>query len=239
MRPMTFLAAFMVLIASLIFSGTAATDKIAAAPPRFNPKLKTYLGQRIAEFDRIPANRKQDLQAIAAYVRLQNKADRPAKLVFICTHNSRRSHMAQIWAADAANYYGVSGVECFSGGTEGTAFNPRAVAALQRAGMDITKTGDDKNPRYQVEIADGIQPLICFSKKYGDDPNPSADFCAVMTCSTADKNCPTVEGSSLRVAIPYEDPKIADDTPQEAKKYDARCAQICREMLYLFSQVGN
>jgi arsenate reductase len=58
-----------------------------------------------------------------------------------------------------------------------------------------------------------------------------------MTCTQAEKNCPIVAGSSLRVGVHFEDPKVADDTPEEAAKYDERCQQICREMLYLFSQV--
>ncbi len=233
-----------VLLLVGLFSTTTAADNTpadhaAATAPQFNARLAAYLRQRSAEFDQIPADRKQDLQTIAGYVRSQIKSGEPARLVFICTHNSRRSHMAQIWATDAAAHYGVAGVQSFSGGTEGTAFNPRAVAALERAGIEISNPDGGKNPKYRVQVAEGIEPLVCFSKKYADPPNPSEKFCAVMTCSTADKACPTVEGSALRVAIPYEDPKIADDTPQEAAKYDTRCAQICREMLYLFSQVGG
>ena len=203
-----------------------------------SPQVAEYIGQRISEFDQIPSDRKQALTKLALYVRSRVSAGEPAKLVFICTHNSRRSHMSQIWATAAANYYGVPKVECFSGGTEATAFNARAVAALERAGIKIEKTDEEKNPKYRVDVADGLQ-LISFSKKYSDAPNPTSDFCAVMTCSTADKNCPTVAGASLRVAIPFEDPKVSDGTPTEAATYDERCAQICREMLYLFSQVGG
>ena len=237
MRSTTFVVTAFLLTACLPLAGAEEEKAVPAA--RFNLKLTAYLGDRSGEFDQIPADRKKDLQTIADYMRMQNKASEPARLIFICTHNSRRSHMAQIWATDAANYYGLAGVQCFSGGTEGTAFNPRAIAALERAGIEIAKTEGDKNPRYKVQVADGIEPLVCFSKKYGDAPNPTESFCAVMTCSNADKACPTVEGSSLRVAIPYEDPKMADDTPQEAATYDVRCAQICREMLYMFSQVGK
>jgi len=215
--------------------GSDATE-IGKPGTKFNPQVAAYLRQRVGEFDQIPAERKQALETLAAYVRNRSSAGEPARLVFICTHNSRRSHLSQIWAAAAANYYGVPKVECSSGGTEATAFNPRAIAALERAGVEIQKSGDDKNPKYQVRVAEGIA-LECFSKKYGDAPNPAVDFCAVMTCSNADKNCPTVDGSTLRVAIPYEDPKASDGTPQEASTYDERCAQICREMLYLFSQV--
>ena len=151
---------------------------------------------------------------------------------------SRRSHLSQIWASDAASYYRIPGVECFSGGTEGTAFNPCAVAArLELAGMKIEKLSDDKNPKYRVQGAEGLAAMVCFSKKYSDATNPKSDFFAVMTCAEADKGCPTVDGAALRVPLHFQDPKVADGTPQEAAKYDERCVQICREMFYLFSRV--
>ena len=80
-------------------------------------------------------------------------------------------------------------------------------------------------------------PLTCFSKVYNQAPNPKEGFCAVMTCSESDKNCPTVEGSAFRVAIPYLDPKEFDNTDKEAQAYDERCRQIAREELYVFSLV--
>jgi arsenate reductase len=209
----------------------------SSTAPKFNSRLAAYIHDRVSEFDQIPDGRKDDLKKIAAYVREQLDAGQKAKLVFICTHNSRRSHLSQIWASDAAAYYRLSGVECFSGGTEGTAFNPRAIAALERAGMKIDKSSDDKNPRYLVESVEGASPLVCFSKKYSDATNPKSAFCAVMTCAEADKSCPTIDGAALRIPLHFEDPKVADGTPQEAARYDERCAQICREMLYAFSQV--
>jgi protein-tyrosine-phosphatase len=227
-----------VLILAGVFTAEATSAESAGSGKKMNPKLSSYVSERVGEFDQIPEERKQALKKIAHYVCSQANAGAPAKLIFICTHNSRRSQMSQIWAAEAANYYGVTGVECFSGGTEATAFNPRAIAALERAGIEIEKKTADKNAKCAVQIAEEAEPLICFSKKYSDDPNPITDFCAVMTCSNADKNCPLVQGATVRVAIPFEDPKIADDTPQEASKYDERCAQISREMLYMLSQVG-
>jgi hypothetical protein len=67
---------------------------------------------------------------------------------------------------------------------------------------------------------------------------PQQNFAAVMTCSHADASCPLVMGASVRVAIPYEDPKAADGTPEETALYDARSKQIATEMLFLFSRVG-
>lgn len=213
-------------------------NKMEAASTAFYPELKRYLTEATARFESIPVTRKSELAQVADYVRERVSKSQPAKLTFICTHNSRRSHLSQIWAQVAAEYYGLVGVETFSGGTEATAFNPRAVAAMQRCGLKIV--ADDPaatNPRYSVYTSDSSTPQICFSKAYGDPPNPSQGYCAVMTCSQADDACPLVMGCDLRMPIRYEDPKVADDTEFEAQRYDERSAQICSEMLYLMSLV--
>jgi len=146
--------------------------------------------------------------------------------------------MCQLWAATAAAYFGVPHVENFSGGTEVTAFNARAVAALRRAGFGIDEPAPTQNPRYRVRFHSAGPELECFSKVYRDATNPRSDFCAVMTCSQADKQCPIVAGASERIALPFDDPKAFDGTPQETSKYDERCQQIARELLFVFSQVA-
>jgi arsenate reductase len=143
--------------------------------------------------------------------------------------------MSQIWAATAAHYYNVALVETYSGGTELSAFNPRAVAALERAGFRVDQASSEPNPLYRVTFCEDGTPLEAFSKVFGDPRNPRSDFCAVMTCSQADRSCPFVPGASARVSIPYEDPKDFDGTNDEAEQYDERCRQISREMLYAFS----
>ncbi len=200
--------------------------------------LLQYLNDRATTFDSIPGDRKTDLAVVADYIRERIARSEPAKLTFICTHNSRRSHLSQIWGQVAAEYYGLNGAETFSGGTEATAFNPRAVAAMQRCGLKII--ADDPaatNPRYSVCTSDTSAPQICFSKAFSDPPNPTAGYCAVMTCSQADDACPLVMGCDLRMPIRYEDPKVADNTEFEAQRYDERSAQICTEMLYMMSLV--
>jgi arsenate reductase (thioredoxin) len=228
------------MFAGLLLLGCAwAAAAPSAGEAKLSAPLQKYVAERIAEFDQIPADRKQQLKKMAEYVDDCAKANKPARFTFICTHNSRRSHLAQLWAATAAAYYHVPAVKTFSGGTEATAFNPRAVAALERAGLKITKQSDGTNPRYEVEIGEGIEHQICFSKVYDQIPNPQSDYCAVMTCSTADKACPIVKGAALRIAIPYDDPKEFDGTPQETSKYDERCRQIAREIFYLFAQANH
>lgn len=203
------------------------------------PALVQTLESLEPERDQIPAERRKSLDRIAEFVASHRGADAPARLTFICTGNSRRSHMGQLWAAAAARYYGVDGVESYSGGTEPSAFNPRTIAALERAGFVVeppAEPGD--NPHYRVRYGEDAAPIASFSKRYDDPGNPSADFVAVMTCSEADQDCPLVPGAALRVSLPYDDPKVADGTPEEAARYDERSRQIATEMLYLFSRVA-
>lgn len=210
----------------------------AATTESLYPNLQRYLNERVSEFESISSERQAALAKVAEYVRERISKSQPARLTFICTHNSRRSHFSQIWAQIAADYYGLSGVESYSGGTEATAFNPRAVAALQRCGLRIdTEDAKSTNPRYAVYTSDASIPQICFSKVYDASPNPTVDYCAVMTCSQADDACPLVMGCNLRMPIRYEDPKVADDTEFEAQRYDERASQICREMLFMMSIV--
>ena len=205
---------------------------------RFYPELNRYLTARVTEFECIPQERKADLQKLANYVRECLSKSVPAKLTFICTHNSRRSHLAQVWAQVAAEYYCIVGVATYSGGTEATAFNPRAVDAMRRCGLKISSNAVDlSNPRYEVRTSDAATPQVYFSKVYDAPPNPTEGYCAIMTCSQADDACPLVMGCDLRLPIRYEDPKIADDTDQEIVLYDERSRQICREMLYAMSSV--
>ena len=203
------------------------------------PELVAYVRKSEGAFDQIPGDRRAKLELVAAYVQQRAGKKRGARLTFICTHNSRRSHMAQIWAQTAAALYGVAGVHTFSGGTEATAFHPNAVAALRRAGFAIEKSGDGDNPVYTVRFGADSPVLEAFSKVYSAAPNPSEGYCAVMTCSEADSKCPVVVGADLRVAVHYEDPKESDGTGSESARYDETCRQVSREMLYLFSLAGQ
>lgn len=200
--------------------------------------LASYIDKEVlSDFDMIADTRKAALAKIAAYVSDKKAENIESDLNFICTHNSRRSHISQIWAATAAAYYGFSGsVNTYSGGTEATAFNPRAVAAIQRAGFMVENPGGE-NPRYAVTFESGSIPMLCYSKKYDDQESELAEFVAVMTCSEADQNCPYIPNTKLRVSIPYEDPKVADGTEYEAERYDERCKQIATEMFYMMSLV--
>jgi protein-tyrosine-phosphatase len=199
--------------------------------------IENYISSIESEFNQVPEKRKIKLKELSNYVRSKDSLNEQSNLIFICTHNSRRSHMSQLWAQTAAYYYGVTNVRCFSGGTETTAFNPRSIKALSKAGFEIVQTEKGENPVYEIRYANDREPEKAFSKKIDDDPNPKNNFAAVMTCSDANEACPFVPGAAFRIAIPYIDPKEADNTPAEELIYDERCLQIAIEMFYVFSQV--
>jgi protein-tyrosine-phosphatase len=203
------------------------------------PAIRTYIEARLSELAAIPNARRGKLLELTDFIAEHSASNQPAALTFICTHNSRRSHMAQIWAQTAAAYFGVEGIRTFSGGTEATAFNPQAVRAIERAGFQVQKSGSGDNPIYRVQFRETGSAMECFSKRFGDPPNPSDDFYAVMVCSQADAACPFVPGAARRIAIPYDDPKSADGSEGERTAYDERCTQIAREMLYVFASLGR
>ncbi len=136
-------------------------------------------------------------------------------------------------------HYGIEGVGTWSGGTEATAFNPRAVNAIENAGFEVKMVDNSDNPKYEIRYSDEVKPALAFSKKYSDNYNPQKNFIAVMTCSDADKNCPVVSGAEYRVSLTYEDPKEYDGTEMETDIYNERCMQIATEIFYAFGNAKN
>jgi arsenate reductase (thioredoxin) len=199
--------------------------------------LHQRCNQLVKNFSEISPERKAILEKIANYISNKKANNETVQLEFVCTHNSRRSHLGQIWAAVAAAYYNISNVETFSGGTEATAFHPNAIKAIIAAGFEVKKTTEDSNPLYHVYFSEE-QYVKCFSKVYNHESNPSTNFAAIMTCSDAEENCPFIPGCELRIATTYNDPKAYDGTVLQDEKYTERSNQIGMECLYVFSKVG-
>jgi arsenate reductase len=224
------------IILALACAGCAPTQTPLSRARLLTP-LRPYVNRIAHEPHKVPADRKALLDRIAATVALRLRRGEDAPLTFICSQNSRRSHMSQIWAQTAAYCYGLDRVPAFSGGTQPTACNCRTVTALQSVGFDFAEISGGDNPVYLVRYAEDRPPIRVYSKPYNADGNPKTNFIALMTCSQADKKCPVVEGAIARYAIHYIDPKLCDDTPEETQAYNERCREIAREMFYLMSQV--
>ncbi|PLK44330.1 low molecular weight phosphatase family protein [Emticicia sp. TH156] len=181
--------------------------------------------------------RKRTLQPLIDFIQLKVNSRQQININFICTHNSRRSHLSQVWAQVAASHFNIEHVICYSGGTEETALFPKVAETLSNQGFNIFKINDGANPVYAIKYSDNSQPIIGFSKKYDSPFNPVSAFAAVMTCSQADSGCPFIAGAEKRIPITFEDPKISDNSTNQTKVYAERSLQIALEMFYVFSKI--
>lgn len=197
----------------------------------FNTIQNDVLNQEICE------DRKVVLQPLVFYIQEKVNDKQTINLNFICSHNSRRSHLAQIWAQFAAAYYNIQNINCYSGGTQETALFPKVAETLSIQGFQIFKIADSNNPIYAIKFDENCLPIIGFSKKYDDAYNPISNFVAILTCSQADDGCPFIAGAEKRIPITYEDPKISDGTTNQTEVYQQRSIEIATEMMYVFSQI--
>lgn len=199
------------------------------------PEIEHYISSFI--FKSLTTERTNLLRPLIDYVNGKIAKNDEIRINFICTHNSRRSHLTQMWAQVAAAYYGVPNVFCYSGGTEATAVYPAVAETLKNAGFEIQILSGGENPVYAIKYSKNEHPVIAFSKTYYDTFNPESDFTAIMTCSQADGGCPFVSGAQKRISITYDDPKAFDNTPEQAERYRERSLQIATEMFYVFSNI--
>ncbi|PKF75988.1 protein-tyrosine-phosphatase [Chryseobacterium sp. PMSZPI] len=201
------------------------------------PKLLETIG--LLKKQEISDDRKAVLKPLIDFIQKNLKDKKTININFICTHNSRRSHLSQVWAQTASVYFDIPDVVCYSGGTEETAVFSKVVETLMEQGFFILKISDTENPVYAIKYDEDLHPMIGFSKKYDSPFNPAHSFAAVMTCSKADGECLFIAGADQRIPITFDDPKISDGTPEQAKIYNERSLQIGAEMFYVFSQVSN
>ncbi len=190
------------------------------------------------DVETIPLSRKHNLNNLTDYINYSLEHYQKVQLTFICTHNSRRSHLCQIWALAVARFYEINDVFCYSGGTEVTALYPKIAETLKHQGLEITQRKKKENPKYFIEYSEIMPPIKVFSKRYDHRSNPKTNYAAIMTCDHASTNCPIVSGADQRIAITYEDPKVSDHTPEETQVYLERSIQIATEMKYVFSKVN-
>lgn len=201
------------------------------------PKIKSTIEE--LSFASISEERKQVLAPLVQFIQSKVNSGLAIRLNFICTHNSRRSHLSQVWAQTAASYYTINNVFCYSGGTEATALFPKVTETLTNSGFEIKGISKGDNPIYAIKYNTNDHPIIGFSKNYEDDFNPVSEFAAILTCSQADGGCPFIAGAEKRIPITFDDPKAFDNTPLQTEKYQERSIQIATEFLYVFSQIKS
>lgn len=195
--------------------------------------------EKIADFSvqAISPERMAVLKPVADFIQQKKDAAELIRLNFICTHNSRRSHLSQIWAQTLAYHFGVQNVYCYSGGTEATAMFPKVAETLQNQGFQVQQLAQTENPVYAVKYAQNEAAIICFSKTYQNEFNPAKQYAAILTCNNADVGCPVVFGAEARFPVKYDDPKAFDNTDLQTAKYAERSLEIAQEMWWIFSQI--
>jgi len=203
-----------------------------------NQNVKAIITELITRFDTIPKERQVILDDLRDAIANSLDKNQVANLLYVCTHNSRRSHFGQVAGILAAAYFGIERISCFSAGTEVTAMNKNAVKALLGFGFTVSANDVIDNPVYSFEL-ESMSIINCFSKRFDDASIPNENVIAIMTCTDAEQNCPFIPGAVRRIPLPYNDPKQSDGSGKEQEVYAERFQQILTEALYVFSKIQN
>ena len=112
------------------------------------------------------------------------------KVLFICTHNSARSQMAEAFL----NYKAGNRLEAFSAGLEPGIINPFTIQVMEEIGIDMSK-----------HYSKGID-LFLGKVHFGY---------AITVCDRAEQNCPIFPGMGVRLHWSFEDPAALEGTESE------------------------
>ena len=197
---------------------------------------KVFFNLAIKEL-KIEPKRFQLLKETASQIVKEFKKTNKVNLNYICTHNSRRSQLSQVWSAYASNYYNLNTISSFSGGTAVTAFYRNTVKTLQEVGF-IFKIEEfsHQNPKYSISYEECKKPIKGFSKLYDNKANKKP-YIAITTCSNADENCPFIPDAIHRFHLPFVDPKSSDGFINQAETYLETNKQIAGEIHTIFKIV--
>jgi arsenate reductase (thioredoxin) len=111
------------------------------------------------------------------------------RVLFICTHNSARSQMAE----GLLRHIGDDQFEVFSAGSEATFVRPMAMQAMSELGIDISHQQSKTLDRYLGEPFDDV----------------------ITVCDTAAEACPVFPGAVRRRHWSFEDPSKASGSETE------------------------
>lgn len=153
----------------------------------------------------------------------------PIQLLFVCTHNSRRSQLCEALAAH--RWREDPRITVRSCGTEQTACHPSTALALEDLGWNVRDLG---HGQFQVQLDRTLRTL---RSKTLDEVPRDLPIVAMMTCAEADEACPAIIGAVARIPWRYPDPKIADGTLESRATYRAVAEAIARDLDALHHQL--
>jgi hypothetical protein len=228
----------------------ALEAEVPGSRRRLLPGVAAHAAYLTTTFDMIDEAHREAGARLVDWIVANYRPGRPLEATMICTANTRRSTLGAVMGNIAADFYGMPEIRFHSGGTAPTAINPRTLAALRAIGVAIEAAGTEAprgepqtpNPVYRIRWGgpgDAGAEMLEFSKRYADPSNPREGFAALMVCGEADASCPAVRGASVRIAMPYLDPKIYDEGAYETLKYAERRDDIGRLMMAVLMQARN
>ena len=128
-----------------------------------------------------------------------------SRVLFLCTHNSARSQMAE----GLVRHLAGDRFEAYSAGTEATHVRPLAVRAMDEIGIDISGQESKTLNRYLGEPFDYV----------------------ITVCDEANEACPFFPGAKNRLHWSFEDPAQATGSEEERLGVFRRTREAIRERI--------
>jgi len=145
-------------------------------------------------------------------------------IVFLCTHNSRRSQLCQVWGIILSKIYNID-LKFNSAGTEKTEVNKNILYCFSHIGLEVKGNKiiyEDLSISLHSKLLDEIQPN---------------KFISIMTCSDAEKSCPSDSRSIKNISMTYQDPKVFDYKEKEKDEYLKTSKLIAKELNYVLKKL--
>lgn len=135
------------------------------------------------------------------------KLSRPLRVLFLCTHNSARSQMAEA----ILRQMGGDQVEAFSAGSLPTEAHPEAIATLRGVGIDTTGLYAKSMEQYIGEPLDYI----------------------ITVCDRVRDVCPSFPGDPAQAHWSIADPAVVEDPERRAKAFREVLSELRVRIRYL------
>ena len=201
----------------------------------FYNQIQLFCLEITSSFKNIPSSRLQRLDEIVLEINEIFNNKKNLNFLFVCTHNSRRSQFANVWAEIAATFYNLNSIKSYSCGTEKSIVSKNTIEALEDLGLKIHNHPNINNAFHAFY---GKELFIdVFSKKYSDSSISKENTIAIMTCTDADQNCPIIPYAKNRISLNFKDPKRFDNTSYFRMEYQKTAKEIATEIFYIFSKI--
>ena len=200
-----------------------------------NQKITNFISN--LDVSNISKSRKDSINDIINEIKINTRQHKESRLIFICTHNSRRSIFSEVWSQTFIKYYNLNNIYTFSGGTEVSKVYSGVINTFIKNGFKVTNNKNQYNPTYSIYYGKQNSNIKVKSKLYNSSLNPTSNLIAIMNCSSAEKSCPFILGASARIYLPFDDPKESDGSQIEVENYRNTNLEIASSMKYLFMNI--